>query len=159
METGTLGAALEREHREIDSGIEAFTAGLSQGKTDTEPLLHAMSGLRRHIYLEEVFLFPPLRGAGLMIQIFAMLREHGELWDTMASIDGLLAEQAADDAVLSACKELLAQLDKHNTIEEPVIYPHADEVLTAEASGELKAFLDAGQMPEDWVCAKAKAKG
>jgi hypothetical protein len=27
MDSGTLGAALEREHREIDRGIEAFGAG------------------------------------------------------------------------------------------------------------------------------------
>ena len=63
MESETLGAALEREHREIDGGIEAFIEGLPEGKDQTEPLLRSVNGLRRHIYLEEEFLFPPLREA------------------------------------------------------------------------------------------------
>jgi regulator of cell morphogenesis and NO signaling len=69
----TLGSALEREHREIDGGIEKFAAGLEAGGMDTEPLLQAMAGLRRHIYLEEEFLFPPLRANGMMMPIFVML--------------------------------------------------------------------------------------
>ena len=49
METEGLAAALEREHREIDEGIAAFTT--SPG--DPQPLAHAIRALRRHIYLEE----------------------------------------------------------------------------------------------------------
>ena len=53
------------------------------GKADPAPLAGAIAALRRHIYLEEEFLFPPLKTAGLMIQIFAMLRQHGDLWKAM----------------------------------------------------------------------------
>ena len=91
MESVTLATALEREHREIDGGIEAYTAGLATGTSDTGPLLRAMNGLRRHIYLEEEFLFPPLRAGGLMVQLFVMVREHGELWKTMEALDASLA--------------------------------------------------------------------
>ena len=91
MEANTLGGALEREHRQIDGGIEAYLAGLD-GTADPEPLRAALDGLRRHIYLEEEFLFPPLRSAGLMGPIFVMLREHGQLWTSMDSVDQLLVD-------------------------------------------------------------------
>ncbi|MEO6826676.1 MAG: hemerythrin domain-containing protein [Microbacteriaceae bacterium] len=157
MESDTLGGALEREHRAIDGGIETFTAALARGDNAPQPLLDAMSGLRRHIYLEEEFLFPPLREAGMMMPIFVMLREHGELWDSMDALDALIADNSDTDRVLNACRELLAQLDQHNSKEEPIIYTKADTVLSATASTELSAFLDSGRMPEGWVCEKAAA--
>jgi hypothetical protein len=49
MTTGTLATALEREHREIDAGIEAFLASLADGQPRPEPLVRAMQALRRHI--------------------------------------------------------------------------------------------------------------
>src|SRR5699024_5483125 len=87
METEKLSAALEREHREIDTGIEQYTTGVGAGGVDTAPLKRAMEGLRRHIYLEEEFLFPPLRAGGLMAPLFVMVKEHGELWQTMDRIE------------------------------------------------------------------------
>lgn len=57
MQTDSLATALEREHHEIDADIEAFTASPS----DRQPLIRAISALRRHIYLEEEYLFPLLR--------------------------------------------------------------------------------------------------
>jgi hemerythrin-like domain-containing protein len=156
-EGATLGSALEREHRDIDGGIETFTAGLEAGGTDTQPLVRAMAGLRRHIYLEEEFLFPPLRESGMMMPIFVMLREHGELWNAMARIDELLGASAEQDAVTNACRELLAGLEKHNTKEEPIIYPQADAKLAGDAADELAEFLANGRLPDGWVCESARS--
>ena len=50
-----LSVLLEREHHEIDAGVEAFLEGLSLGETRTEDLTRAVDALRRHIYLEEEF--------------------------------------------------------------------------------------------------------
>ena len=155
MTEGTLAQALEREHRQIDGGIEEYTKALNTGEGDPAPLVRAMDGLRRHIYLEEEFLFPPLKEAGMMMPIFVMLREHGELWDAMDALDALLAGETASDALQNACRELLAKLDSHNSKEEPIIYPQADVVLEAGASERLHAFLDEGRMPEGWRCEKA----
>ncbi|WP_349897575.1 hemerythrin domain-containing protein [Parafrigoribacterium soli] len=151
----TLGAALEREHREIDGGIEAFIGSLPDGRGTTEPLLRSISGLRRHIYLEEEFLFPPLREAGMMVPLFVMLRQHGELWQSMDALTTLLTTDSDAEALRASCASLLDLLDQHNSKEEPIIYPQADKVLTADASAELSEFLEAGTMPEDWTCAKA----
>ena len=154
MTEGSISAALEREHHEIDGGIEAFSAGLRRGDTDPEPLLRAIRGLRRHIYLEEEFVFPPLK-ATLMMPIFVMLREHGEIWDDMDALEILHATNTDSETLLNACRELLAKLDAHNQKEEPIIYPQADAALDAEASAKLHKFLDSGVMPEGWRCEKA----
>lgn len=154
MKEGTLSAALEAEHREIDGGIEAYSSGLSHGDTDPAPLLTAMRGLRRHIYLEEEILFPPLK-ATLMMPIFVMLREHGELWGAMDALETQLTSDADAETMQNACRELLATLDAHNSKEEPIIYPQADVALDAEASAKLHDFLDRGAMPEGWRCEKA----
>lgn len=155
MQTGTLGAALEREHHDIDGGIEAYTEGLQAQHPDLEPLVRAMRALRRHIYLEEQFLFPPLREAGMVMPILVMLKEHGEIWNRMDDLDALLDEESDSDTLLEACHEMLSLLDKHNSKEEPIIYTKADDVLSGQASDELQSFLAAGRMPEGWVCEKA----
>ncbi|HEU4849597.1 MAG TPA: hemerythrin domain-containing protein [Terrimesophilobacter sp.] len=155
MTAGSLAQALELEHRDIDGGIEEYTGGLTRGETDPGPLLRAMTGLRRHIYLEEEFLFPPLKDAGMTMPIFVMLREHGELWDAMDALDALLASGADAVTVQNACRELLARLDSHNSKEEPIIYPQADTVLDPDAVARLHEFLDSGAMPDGWRCKKA----
>lgn len=151
----TLSAALEREHHEIDGGIESYIEALPGGKDASEPLQRSMSGLRRHIYLEETFLFPPLREAGMMVPLFVMLRQHGELWQAMDALGVLLNDNSDADALLASCRALLELLEQHNSKEEPIIYPQADKVLTETATADLSAFLEAGQMPEGWVCDKA----
>ncbi|NKZ05255.1 hemerythrin domain-containing protein [Actinomadura latina] len=150
MGTEMLAAALEREHHEIDEGIEAFTAS---GGQDAAPLKRALDALRRHIYLEEEFLFPPLRDAGLMAPIFVMLREHGEIWRTMDRLE----DEAGGDAGPATARELLAVLERHNSKEEPIIYPQADAVLPPEAADHLHRFIASGRTPEGWVCQGAKA--
>ncbi len=156
MEPMTLGQALEIEHRAIDGGIEAYIASLARVATaDPAPLLSALTGLRRHIYLEEEFLFPPLKEAGLMGPIFVMLREHGQLWRQMDTVEELLAGGADGAAMRNDCTNLLSLLDDHNSKEEPIIYTQADEILGTSASSELLAFLEAGTTPEGWVCSAA----
>lgn len=157
---GELATALTREHREIDSGIEEFVAGVDRGEFPGQPLQRALTALRRHIYLEETFLFPPLRAAGLMMPIMVMLREHGALWRAMDDIDaGLGAAGATDDRdiLLERCRALLALLDQHNTKEEPIIYPRADLDLDEATHDDLADFLHAGTTPDGWVCQDAAA--
>ena len=156
MTSLTLSAELTREHREIDDAIEAFIEKLDCGSVQRELMTDTLEALRRHIYLEEEFLFPPMREAGYVAPIFVMLREHGELWRTMGSIErGLSGEKTG--AEVPACEQLLAQLERHNSKEEPILYPRADEVLGGRASAELREFLRDGRLPDGWVCSGASA--
>ena len=152
----SLAEALEREHREIDEGIEEFAAGLPTGEIRTEPMSRAMAALRRHIYLEEEFLFPPLRTAGLIAPVFVMVREHGEMWRVLDEIDEQLAAGGPSGELLDACRALTGQLQAHNPKEEQILYPQADTVLAGPASDELHAFLISGTTPVDWVCEGAR---
>ena len=152
MTAGTLTAALEREHREIDGDIEEYVAGLAQGNSDATPLRQALHSLRRHIYLEEAFLFPPLKVGGLVMPIFVMLREHGEMWSAMETLEKLLDASADADTLRGACRELLAKLDDHNSKEEPILYPQADILIDAEAARSLHGQIESGTMPEGWRC-------
>jgi hypothetical protein len=150
----TLTTALEREHHEIDAGIEAFLDGLVRDEQRSDELTRAVSALRRHIYLEEEFLFPPLRAAGLLPPVLVMLREHGEIWRRLDALESL--DPAGDpDGVRERCTDLLALLAEHNGKEEPIVYPQGDHVLTDEAKQDLHAFIDSGEMPAGWVCAQA----
>lgn len=156
METESLAAALEREHQEIDAGIAAFTAGSPPGSRDREPLARAIHALRRHIYLEEEFLFPLLREVepGLMAPIFVMLREHAQLWRTLGELEHEL--DAATSSGLQICRQLTVQLLHHNLKEEKVLYPQADQALPEAAAVKLREFLSSGELPAGWVCIRAR---
>ena len=108
----------------------------------------ALRSLRRHIYLEEEFLFPAMEGE-LAVPIRVMVREHGEIWQAVERLEGELRKRA-DPA--GACKELLARLDRHNAKEEPIFYTRADLLLDAGQIAQLKEFLESGQMPAGWTC-------
>jgi iron-sulfur cluster repair protein YtfE (RIC family) len=152
MTMETLAAALEREHHEIDGTIEAY---LEEPGENAESLARALAALRRHIYLEEQFLFPPLRAAGFVAPIFVMLREHGQMWQTLDELEAEL-RASADPAALRECAHRLGvQLLHHNVKEERVIYPAADESLPPEAAARLQQLMDTGALPDGWVCAKA----
>lgn len=155
MAEETLSGALEREHHEIDGGIEAFLEKLDAGSVQPEPLTAALDQLRRHIYIEERLLFPPIRQGGLVMPIFVMIREHGEIWATMDALTDQLAAGADPDQLRQTGRQLLSQLEQHNGKEEPVIYPHADAGLSAAAGAELAEFIADGLMPDSWVCEKA----
>ncbi len=150
MEIESLAMALEREHHEIDAEIAAFTAAPG----NPQPLMRAIRALRRHIYLEEEILFPLLCEAepGLAAPVFVMLREHAEIW---AALDALEREPAPGTAPV-AVRQLTVRLLHHNHKEENVLYPRADDALPAAAAGRLRAFLGSGELPEGWVCVKAR---
>ncbi len=154
MTEPTLADALETEHHEIDAGIYAFLEGAADGR---ERLDAVFEELRRHIYLEEVYLFPPLREAGMMAPVFVMLREHGEMWQKLEEIEAALAVNAASESAATLCRELLTQLDAHNSKEEPILYPELRGVLSDSAQEQYLAFLEDGERPEGWECERARA--
>lgn len=155
MTTG-VGATLEREHRTIDDGILNF-AGTDPSAIAPEQrsgLLDAIAVLRRHIYLEEEYLFPPLRAAGMVGPVMVMVREHGLMWPLLDQLERLVSDGSFDTAA-QLCRNLLEQLNSHNTKEEMILYPQADEVLSTGDLDELTDLLSTAEIPQDWVCAGA----
>jgi hemerythrin-like domain-containing protein len=150
METETLAGALEREHREIDAGIEAVTSG------DAGALSGAIEALRRHIYLEEEFLFRLLCQAepALSAPAFVMLREHGQIWQLL---DALQREPAGAEGSGTLCRQLAVLLLHHNLKEEKVLYPEADALLAEPVAARLGEYIASRQLPVGWTCRKAAA--
>ena len=148
MEISSLAVALEREHHEIDHGIAAFAAA----PWDRRPLARAIGALRRHIYVEEEFLFPLLREAapGLAAPVYVMLREHAQIWGTLDSLERELDAGAGTGLALR--KRLTVRLLHHNLKEEKILYPRADDLLSPAAADRLRAFLGSGELPDGWVC-------
>lgn len=149
MQTDSVATALEREHREIDDGIEAYIAAPS----DPKPLMSAIDALRHHIYVEEEFLFPLLCTAepGMAAPVSVMLREHAQIWATLDELEAEL--KAGSDAALALAlgMELTAQLENHNLKEETVLYPRADDAVLPEAN-QLTSHLASRELPQGWVC-------
>lgn len=152
---GAFGAALEREHQEIDAGIAEFraesTGEESQAELAVAALTRAIDALRRHIYLEEELVFPAME-AEFAIPIGVMLREHGEIWRTLDTLQAKLGESDSQASLSRVCDELTRQLDRHNSKEEPIFYTQVDRSLTGEQSAELDAFLLSGRIPPGWIC-------
>lgn len=154
MTAQPLTDALERAHHEIDEGIEAYLASVAAGEPEQAPLLAAFDELRRHIYLEEEHLFPPLRSGGLMAPLMVMVREHGIIWQAMDQVAARL--EADPQAAATAAQDLLKILADHNMKEEPVVYPEADRNLGAEDSAALMDLIATDTLPEGWVCQAAR---
>lgn len=161
---GPLAAALLREHHDIDRGIELFIGRSGDAAPGSisewaAPLQGAMEALRRHIYLEEEIVFPPMRKGGMAMALMVMAREHGELWRAMDELDARLAASGDSDnaeenrdSLIEMCRDMLSALDSHNSKEEPVIYPHIDAELDAPAQQLLSEMLERGTLPAGWVC-------
>lgn len=157
MATETLAQALEREHHEIDTGIEVFMSELSE----LGALRQALNALRRHIYLEEEFVFPILRKSNLVASIIVMLREHGEIWQTIELVENAYREDLEPSKFRRSAyllEQLLEQLSTHNKKEEPLIYPYVDEKLGPEETARLLEFIASGKLPDGWVCKGFKSK-
>lgn len=149
----SLSTVLEGEHRAIDADVERF---LADPLAAVDALRSAGAMLRRHIFLEEERIFPGLRDRGLFAAMMVMLREHGQMWQTLDEIDGVLVEGI--DGVPLLCRRLLTQLQHHNLKEERVIYTQADQGLTPEHAASVVEFLRAGELPAGWTCAKAAVR-
>jgi iron-sulfur cluster repair protein YtfE (RIC family) len=151
----SIAAALEREHQLVDEGIEAFAADPSSPQA-SDRLAAAITALRRHIYLEEEFLFPAVYAAdpaGLRASLAVMLREHGQMWRVLDEVEQIVRDDGDTPAALSLCHRLAIQLQHHNRKEERVVYPLAD---TAIPPRRLAQFLESGRRPDDWVCIRLR---
>lgn len=159
----TLAQELTREHQDIDAAIAAFGQA-ADGQSETEAMRAAMRAalrtalatLRRHIWLEETMLFPPMRAGSAFAAIFAMLREHGQMWPILDRIERALEGGGAGPEITAALAELAQVLAAHNDKEERTIYSLADAAHAGESAQKLLALLADGEMPAGWRCARAE---
>lgn len=141
---------MEHDHVEVDAILAAY----ADAHADQLALERAIPALRRHIYLEEEFLFPRVREAEpeLAKAVTVMVREHAQIWDDLNSL-----ERTQDvDTKRALCEQLANYLMNHNTKEEQLVYSRVDEVFPVAEAEKLRTFLGTGEMPEGWVCEWAR---
>lgn len=152
----SLAAAFTREHHQIDTAIEDFLSSNEPLPQRATHLVAGIQALRRHIYLEEEIVFPHLPSGELMMPLMVMYREHGQLWAHMDALEQSLHRSTADTVDLAAtCREMLALLERHNSKEEPIIYPYMDTALTDDEQHQVRDLLADGTLPDGWVCREA----
>lgn len=154
-------AVLTHEHHEVDDALEGFLSDLESERSGHRvgPVLVALTALRRHIYIEEEVLFPPLAKAGLTMPIAVMFHEHGELWRSMDALEALLAgddSAAAREQEAALCHSILEQLQSHNHKEELIVYATAEKTLTPDELASLTTALAGDELPDGWVCRDAE---
>lgn len=147
----SVAEALEREHTDVDAELERVLTD----STDESSLRAAVELLRRHIYVEEQLLFPPLRATGMIGPLLVMEREHGEIWTILDGLEASLSRGAALGDLAKRCATLLALLSNHNAKEEPIVYPQATALLTETQADDILAVLATGSRPEGWTCSRA----
>ena len=151
MNSSLPSQILERQHREIDAAI----MDIAQGKGTIPALAESLALLRRHLYLEEAVLFPPLEQAGLTMPIFVMQREHGQMWPLLEHLEAGCRTQQPVDALRTDCGDLIRQLQMHNPKEEQIVYAAADRLQDERGDAFLAQALLAAALPDGWTCANA----
>ena len=150
----TAGQVLEHDHHRIDERFDVFAASLSGGTPDAAAFTGGATALRHHIHVEETLHFPVLREAGLLAPVLVMLREHGEIWDLLDTIDEALVR--ADLTTVRATWPRLAHLlEQHNAKEERILYPAGDQTLSEETAHAVTTALASGSTPPGWTCEMA----
>ena len=150
---GALASAiLQDEHRHIDRRLQEYRRRLAAGEAGGAPLEEATVALRRHIYLEEEYLFPPLVAAGLAAPVTARLEEHGELWQMLDPLDEMIVAPTHLDDARAALDRLRMLLETHGAEEERVLYPAVDEMLFAAGSRSLRRHLAMARPFRGWRC-------
>lgn len=147
-----LRAALDAAYPAIEEAVADFLVRREGVQVATDRLRGAVAALRRHIYLEEEHLFPPLRAGGMAGPVHAMSVDHRELWETLDRIEAALATPEAVEAQRTACRILLAQLDRHTSKEDPIVFGHAADVLSVEQQTMLRELAETVVVPAGWVC-------
>jgi hemerythrin-like domain-containing protein len=149
---------LMHEHEVIRRGLAVLDAlGRRVGRNDVPPEQDLRGVLEFftefadgcHHVKEETILFPALEAAGLPRgrgPLGAMLEQHEQgrrLVGVMRrELPALARDAAARERFAAAAGDYVALLEQHITIENDVLFPGADRVLSEERDREISAAFD-----------------
>jgi iron-sulfur cluster repair protein YtfE (RIC family) len=151
VSTFVVGETFEHDHHVIDEQFAQFKRGLVEGEWLEEPFNGASEGLRHHIYVEEESLFPFLRVGGLVAPAMVMLREHGEIWQALDSVDSEIRGGRDASRALAGIATLESALEQHNMKEERILYPASGQVLSAANTEAVRVAFESGKRPDGWL--------
>ncbi|TWP35822.1 hemerythrin domain-containing protein [Leekyejoonella antrihumi] len=153
-----LQKVLEQDFPAIERGINDFLALRGGMVAATAAVRGAIEALRRHIYVEHEFVLPPLQRAGKNGPVVAMSSDHLELWRTMDEMEQSLADGSSPKTQQQTCQILRAELDQHMSREDPIVFRHVAEVLTAQDEDDLRDGIENAVLPPGWVCSDVRTE-
>ncbi|TAL71772.1 MAG: hemerythrin domain-containing protein [Rhodanobacter sp.] len=143
---------LTDQHREMELGI----AGLVDGSGSRAEFHAAVLLLRKHIYVEEVALFPVIdRDRARWMALAQMRYEHGDMWPHIESALALLEARADLEAMLDDAAAMERLLHAHDRKEEEAIYSVADRYVAAGGQPPLAEMFASTEIPAGWRCLRA----
>ncbi|HEU0276796.1 MAG TPA: hemerythrin domain-containing protein [Rhodanobacteraceae bacterium] len=143
---------LTGQHRTLELGI----GGLVDGSGSRPEFAAAVALLRRHIYVEECFLFPVIdQDRGRWMALAQMKYEHGDMWPHLESATTLLDAGADLDDLLPAAQALQRLLEAHDRKEEMAIYAVADRYAADADRPPLAELFADPDLPPGWRCLRA----
>lgn len=143
---------LTAQHRAMELGI----GGLVDGSGSRQELTRAVHLLRRHIYVEEAFLFPVIdQDQGRWMALAQMKYEHGDMWPHLERAIALLEAKADLDDLLPAAQALVRLLEVHDGKEETAIYAVANRYAAIAGHPPLAELLADSEIPAGWRCLRA----
>lgn len=148
----SLHRTLEEDYPRIEAGIADYLVRRGGLHAAAKGLRSSIDALRRHIYLEEEFLFPVLREAGMLGPIFAMSSEHLDLWSTLDRMEEQLSDGSSQEARDQTCRILRAELGRHAFKEDPIVFGHTDGVLSPEQLATVRELIENASLPPGWAC-------
>ena len=146
---------LAEQHRTMELGI----SGLVDGSGSRQELSEAVYLLRRHIYVEEAFLFPIIdQDQGRWMALAQMQSDHGDMWSHIESAVELLQAKAPLDDLFPAAQAMLKLLETHDHREEIAIYSVVDRYVADANHPPLESLFAASAIPLGWRCLRAAEK-
>ncbi len=143
---------LAAQHRVMELGI----SGLVDGSGSRQELSEAVYLLRRHIYVEEAFLFPVIdQDQGRWMALAQMQSDHGAMWPHIESAITLLQANALLDNLVPAAQAMLKLLEGHDSREELAIYSVGDRYVTDANHPPLETLFATTEIPPGWRCLRA----
>lgn len=148
---------LEADHQRMDTGFDTFITLARTGTVDRGAVLPAIEAMRRHLWVEEEYFFPPLREAGVHGPVLIALRDHGELWGLLDELERLLGLRKPDPELLATVTMAIVQISgHHNEKEEQILFATADRFLDPSIHRKIAEGLDK-ERPAGWVSEMARS--
>ncbi len=148
-----VAALLTEQHRDMEAGI----LGLVDGSGSRAEVTAAVRLLRKHIYVEEAFLFPAIeRDPRRWMALAQMRHEHGDMWPHIETALALLDARAALDELLPGCEAMLRCLRAHDLKEEEAIYSAVERYRPDAQHPPLESLFETDAIPDGWKCRYAE---
>jgi|TARA_Y100000294_G_C8382256_1_gene267265 iron-sulfur cluster repair protein YtfE (RIC family) len=131
----TLAEAMSKEHEKVENSFDEFKKQLDTDFENSGKFFSKFKwSLEKHFFVEEkVFfiLFEKIENQEVS-DVFELMEDHGKMIELIKKIEDDLSEKIKPEV-----SELENTLKKHHNLEDDVLYPKLDKILSSEQKQEI----------------------